>query len=351
MPGRKYKAGATSSYRYSINGQEKEPELNENITTAQFWEYDSRIGRRWNRDPINKSFESPYTCLANSPIWLGDQNGADTTIQTLNSGQSLNIPDGSTAVVETYDVNNTYTVGNKQLKLEQAGVLRSVTVDGVKYAANWNEDGSFAGYLVNNDKNQNLSTAWKHDVSIIDNPIRRSIAGEVVNTLYTIWRVATFDPLQPSAAQPNSKSSLGQLVDMVAPVLPFEEIGIFVFRKVAPKTLGPLVTGASEYLGLMKPQNEFDVVKTLYRGTTGSEVGSTTLFLTDDAGVAATYVLNGGQVMQYEISNYALQSLKFSGEMTNLTGIKGATGKISTEYMFNGKNLVEAVNSLATPLK
>ena len=53
MPGRKYSAG--SAYRYGFNGQEKSDEIGEGLTTAMYWEYDSRIGRRWNVDPIGKS--------------------------------------------------------------------------------------------------------------------------------------------------------------------------------------------------------------------------------------------------------------------------------------------------------
>jgi RHS repeat-associated protein len=67
MPGRKF-AEAGKNYRYSINGQEKEKELNENITTALYWEYDSRIGRRWNRDPKPVDGVSPYACFMNNPI-------------------------------------------------------------------------------------------------------------------------------------------------------------------------------------------------------------------------------------------------------------------------------------------
>jgi hypothetical protein len=76
MPGRKYTSGS-SSYRYSINGQEKESELNENITTAQFWEYDSRIGRRWNIDPVTKDDESPYLTFGGNPIVMMDPDGDD----------------------------------------------------------------------------------------------------------------------------------------------------------------------------------------------------------------------------------------------------------------------------------
>jgi len=78
MPGRKYQVTSTSKYRYSINGQEKESDLNENITTAQYWEYDSRIGRRWNVDPVFKANESPYAVFGNNPIRAVDPNGADS---------------------------------------------------------------------------------------------------------------------------------------------------------------------------------------------------------------------------------------------------------------------------------
>ncbi|MBC6490716.1 hypothetical protein BC349_06710 [Flavihumibacter stibioxidans] len=89
----------------------------------------------------------------------------------------------------------------------------------------------------------------------------------------------------------------------------------------------------------------------MFRGTTGKEVGSTVLFLTDDAAVAATYVKSGGQVMQYEMSQFSLKALQATSELELKTGIHGMEGKVSTEFMFKGKELIEAVNSLATPLK
>ena len=75
MPGRKYQASAISKYRYSINGQEKSDELNENLTTALYWEYDSRIGRRWNVDPRPNTAESPYLCFSGNPIFNSDRLG------------------------------------------------------------------------------------------------------------------------------------------------------------------------------------------------------------------------------------------------------------------------------------
>ena len=79
MPGRKYQASPASKYRYSINGQEKSDELDENLTTALYWEYDSRIVRRWNIDPKSNSSISPYNCFAGNPIRFADPLG-DTTI-------------------------------------------------------------------------------------------------------------------------------------------------------------------------------------------------------------------------------------------------------------------------------
>ena len=78
MPGRTYSAGA--EYRYGFNGQEKSTEIHSSSLTAEYWEYDSRLGRRWNMDIISKTYESPYSTLANNPVWLVDHNGADTTI-------------------------------------------------------------------------------------------------------------------------------------------------------------------------------------------------------------------------------------------------------------------------------
>ncbi len=76
MPGRNYSAG--SEYRYGFNGQEKSAEIFEGSTTAEYWEYDSRTGRRWNADPSVKAYESSYLTFAGNPIWFMDRNGLDT---------------------------------------------------------------------------------------------------------------------------------------------------------------------------------------------------------------------------------------------------------------------------------
>jgi RHS repeat-associated protein len=71
--------GCTGFYRYGFQGQEKDDEISGvgNSNTAQFWQYDTRLGRRWNVDPIVKYFESSYASYGNNPILNIDPNGAD----------------------------------------------------------------------------------------------------------------------------------------------------------------------------------------------------------------------------------------------------------------------------------
>ncbi len=118
QPGRKYSIGS-SKYRYGFNGQEKENELNENITTAEFWEYDSRIGRRWNIDPIYK--HSPYECFGSNPIWFTDKNGADSTVYIFShSGKVKSSLDGPGKKIAEKILKNVQTIfeanGIKNLK-------------------------------------------------------------------------------------------------------------------------------------------------------------------------------------------------------------------------------------------
>ena len=64
-------------YRYFFNGQEADNEvLGEGVSmSAEFWQYDSRLGRRWNVDPVFKEYESPYACFAGNPVWFADPKG------------------------------------------------------------------------------------------------------------------------------------------------------------------------------------------------------------------------------------------------------------------------------------
>jgi hypothetical protein len=87
-----------ASYRYHFNGQEKDDEVygKGNMTTAEYWQYDTRLGRRWNADPVVKVWESCYATFANNPICYVDLLGADT-LKTNGGNQSTpsTLPTGS----------------------------------------------------------------------------------------------------------------------------------------------------------------------------------------------------------------------------------------------------------------
>jgi hypothetical protein len=71
------RTNTTVNYRFGFNGQEKDDEIygSGNVTAALFWEYDSRIGRRWNIDPDYIEWESPYSVFHNNPVKLNDPDG------------------------------------------------------------------------------------------------------------------------------------------------------------------------------------------------------------------------------------------------------------------------------------
>jgi hypothetical protein len=79
---------SASAYRFGFDGQEADNEAHNdpNIYTADYWEYDSRLGRRWNRDPIVKPWESPYAAFSNNPIYYSDISGLNSDPGTGDDG-------------------------------------------------------------------------------------------------------------------------------------------------------------------------------------------------------------------------------------------------------------------------
>ena len=74
------------SSRYGFNGQEKDNEISGvgdgNDYTALYWEYDPRIGRRFNLDPVVFSDFSQYVCFLNNPIKYNDPLGNTIDVGT-----------------------------------------------------------------------------------------------------------------------------------------------------------------------------------------------------------------------------------------------------------------------------
>jgi RHS repeat-associated protein len=71
--------GSSASYRYGFQGQELDNELKGEGNSLDFGArmYDSRVGRFFSRDPLEKRFpfQSPYLFASNSPIINIDKNG------------------------------------------------------------------------------------------------------------------------------------------------------------------------------------------------------------------------------------------------------------------------------------
>jgi len=100
---------SSSGYRYGMNGQEKDNEIVEGIYTAEFWEYDSRTGKRWNIDPVVKPWESSYACFSNNPIFYSDPTGETATppdkiLHDDNGGEDRYVKDatGTDYITEEY---------------------------------------------------------------------------------------------------------------------------------------------------------------------------------------------------------------------------------------------------------
>ncbi len=81
----------TGVYSFSFGGQEKDDEIYGSTGTsytAQFWQYDSRIGRRWNLDPKPDPSISYYATFNLNPILFSDILG-DTAEYTTTFGKSV----------------------------------------------------------------------------------------------------------------------------------------------------------------------------------------------------------------------------------------------------------------------
>lgn len=121
MPGRSYQS--STGYRYGMNGQEKDDEIANGIYTAEYWEYDSRLGRRWNLDPIRKSWESGYSTFANNPIVYSDPNGEEEKNQK-DANAKKDVKDGDT-YTDKNGRNFQYNGGNGGWLEQEAGALNS----------------------------------------------------------------------------------------------------------------------------------------------------------------------------------------------------------------------------------
>jgi len=104
MTGRTY---GSNSYKFGFNGQELDNEVT-GVTashyTAEFWEYDARLGRRWNLDPKPDLSLSYYACFANNPIWFSDPLGDTVRTKAGDKQSALDL----TEALKNEDFKKTY---------------------------------------------------------------------------------------------------------------------------------------------------------------------------------------------------------------------------------------------------
>ncbi|MBL7974649.1 MAG: hypothetical protein JNJ85_07035, partial [Candidatus Kapabacteria bacterium] len=87
---------SSSNYRYGYNGQEKDDEIQGagNSYSALFWQYDSRLLRRWNLEPKPGASLGAYTCFGNNPILYRDTFGDSIAEYNENGIFVRHLPDG-----------------------------------------------------------------------------------------------------------------------------------------------------------------------------------------------------------------------------------------------------------------
>ncbi len=132
MPGRSFNA---NGYRFGFNGQEMDNEVFNNPSTsytAEFWQYDSRIGRRWNIDPVVKPWESSYATFGGNPIWFSDPKGDNASNPDWYKGE-----DGNTFWADSHE---------KEIKTENGKTAKNI---GTTYSAPLAGGESFVNYYQN----------------------------------------------------------------------------------------------------------------------------------------------------------------------------------------------------------
>src|SRR5690554_4425411 len=118
-----------TGYRYGFGGQEKDNEIygTGNSYTAEFWQYDPRLGRRWNIDPMSFKYpwQSPYVAFNNNPIFYNDPLGLEG--EDPQEGDDDKIYDqGTTEEISVYGKRKTSVEKLPPIALEKPGFFKRV---------------------------------------------------------------------------------------------------------------------------------------------------------------------------------------------------------------------------------
>jgi hypothetical protein len=158
-------------------GQEKDNEVRNQHGgnyTAEHWEYDPLLGRRWNLEPKMKAYpwESPYAVFHNNPIHFSDPNGDDPPEKSFHAI--------STAV--NTDLRQSWGASfikkDDNIKVREAGgtVIKRETASGTEYK------------VINNDVSK-MNDTYYPDYSNV--PDGWDIAGEYHTHAYSEKELST----------------------------------------------------------------------------------------------------------------------------------------------------------------
>ncbi|UMY66619.1 MULTISPECIES: DUF6443 domain-containing protein [unclassified Flavobacterium] len=318
-------------YQYKYQGQELQDELGLGWYAFKWRNYDPAIGRFMCIDPLAQEYEdySTYQFASNQPVHAQDVEG----LENVKDRQKRILSDDARTVVRDNIPNNK----------RQFDLSRSMTVT-PKPAPRTTPPQHGATLSADNRPREQRDSWRQANIQAREDLARLN---DAMNNHDNIGHPATQSRVMEGAAHGMAALTAEYVIGEVfsgARVL----IGLSRAASVGEEVTTTVAT-TNKYAAVLAPMNEFDPMVTLYRGSTGSEMGSTSLFLTDNAEVAASYVKNGGQVMQYQISTSGLRSLEASQQLLKNAGIHSGQTTISTEYQFIGKDLVETLNGLATP--
>ncbi len=129
-----------------------------------------------------------------------------------------------------------------------------------------------------------------------------------------------------------SFNGLGQSMALGTALGVTSTVAVSYGNKVNPFTGKAIVQKNTPQYDLSPDPNGDNI--TLYRGTTGSERDGGALFMTDDPNYAATYVRNGGRVVEITIPRSTLWLMQQNGLISLPTpGIYAPTGVSGSEYI------------------
>ncbi|WP_188375393.1 RHS repeat domain-containing protein [Winogradskyella haliclonae] len=301
-----------TDHPYGYNGIEETEELGLNVLEMDMRQFDPAIARWTAIDPITHFEYSPYQAFDNNPAFWADPSGADS------EGIRLQDSDGNWHTISQSAGVRVYTASDEEEcpSCETEEDWKAYYSQAENTAAMLGEDAWGYGERLTRSRDEDGHTLFYLDGELQD--LRKY--DNKAEAIFSVVDVNLF------------------LINTSVSILKYFSFSDDVGR--SSKVLGSSV---DDFVKMLKPLDDLDSARTLYRGTTGSEKGAATMFLTDNSQVAATYVKNGGSVMSFRISDFAIKKLEMLGNLAQKTGMHGQTGAINTEYMFSGKNLIEAL--------